>query len=274
MRERRATIVVITLILLFAAVFFFRDIFITIRPGQAGVLYRTLLGGTQTDRVYGEGLHIIFPFDEMYIYNVRYQRVTRTVEVLTQKGLTVRLGVAIRFHPEYDLLGVLHQQLGPDYVHTVIVPEVESTLLRILGNFDADQVYRSQQAVNAAVINEALDEVAHRFVVVDDVIIREVKLPPRIHSAIESKIEQQQLLLAYEFRTRKEEEERRRKIIEADGIRQYNELVAASISPDVLKWHGIEATRELAKSPNSKVIVVGNGEGNLPVILSTEGTRQ
>ncbi len=274
MRERRATIIVVTLIVLFAAIFFFRDIFITIRPGQAGVLYRTFLGGTQTDRVFGEGLHVIFPWDEMYLYNVRYQRVLRHVEVLTQKGLKVRLGVAIRFHPEYDLLGVLHQQLGPDYVATVIVPEVESTLLRILGNFDAEEVYRSQQAINAAVINEALDEVAHRFVVVDDVIIREVQLPPRIATAIESKIEQQQLLLAYEFRTRKEEEERRRKVIEADGIRQYNELVTASLTDNILKWHGIEATRELAKSPNAKFVVVGNGDEGLPVILSAGGPGQ
>lgn len=274
MKERRVTIVVALLIVVFVAVFFFRDIFITIRPGEAGVLYRTFLGGTQTDRVYGEGLHVIFPWDEMYIYNVRYQRLLRHVEVLTRKGLKVRLGIAIRFHPEYDLLGVLHQQLGPDYMQTVIIPEVESTLLRILGNFDAEEVYQSQQAINAAVVNEALDEAAHRFVEIDDVIIRRVQLPPRIQGAIESKIEQQQLLLAYEFRLRREEQERQRKVIEADGIRQYNELVTGSLTANILQWHGVEATRELAKSPNAKVIVVGNGDANLPVILSTGGGGQ
>jgi regulator of protease activity HflC (stomatin/prohibitin superfamily) len=267
-RERRATTIVILLTALLIAAFFFNDIFIRIKSGEAGVLYRTFLGGTVTDRVYGEGLHVIFPWDRMYIYSVRLQRVTQEVEVLTEKGLKVHISVAIRFHPEHHLLGVLHQQLGPDYVHTVVVPEVEATLLRILGNYDVEEVYRSQRAINATIINAALEKVAHDYVTIDDVLVRHIRLPERVQNAIEMKIEQQHLFLAYEFRLKREDAEKQRKEIESAGIKTYNDTVGASLNDRVLKWHGIEATKEMAASPNAKVIVMGNGDKGLPVVLS------
>jgi prohibitin 1 len=97
-------------------------------------------------------------------------------------------------------------------------------------------------------------------------LIRSVKLPPSIQKAIENKLTQEQESLEYEFRLQKELKEAERKRIEAEGVQEFQRIVNQSITDKLLKWKGIEATLELAKSPNSKVVVVGGKDG-LPIIL-------
>lgn len=268
--ERRPQIIVTLLVVLFVVVYLAPSIFISIHSGEAGVLYRRFLGGTLVDEVYGEGFHVIWPWDRMYVYNVRIQKAAREIEVLTRKGLKVRIDVAVRYHPEYELLGVLHQRLGPDYLEAVVLPEVESTLRRVVGTYDAEEIYQSQRAIVATLMNEAEQQTAERFIVIDDVMIRSITLPEKVQAAIEGKIEQQHLYLAYEFRLKKEEEEKKRKLIEAEGFRLYNDEIAKSLNESILKWEGIVATKELAASDNAKVVVIGNGADGLPIILGAE----
>ncbi|WP_069472886.1 SPFH domain-containing protein [Candidatus Marithrix sp. Canyon 246] len=112
--------IVTLLILLLILVFFYKRIVITIQSGEAGVLYMRFFGGTVTDYVYPEGVNIIAPWDHMYIYNVRIQTKFHDFEVLTNRGLPIQLSLAIRFHPAYEMLSVLHQQVGPDYILSLI----------------------------------------------------------------------------------------------------------------------------------------------------------
>lgn len=258
------------LILLLVIFFFWPRIFIVISSGHAGALYRPLQGGTVTDQVYGEGLHIIPPWNTMHIYNMRVQEIPHEMQVLTQKGLKIHLSLSIRYHPEYDVLGVLHQNVGPDYVEKIVLPEVESTLRTIIGDFDAEEVYTTKRAILHKVLNQSLEQVTQKYIKIDDVIIRKVDLPTMIQNAIEEKLEQQQLAEAYVFRLQREEQEAQRRRIEATGLRDYNDTVRASLTPDILQWKGIEATREIATSENSKVIVIGNSSKELPIILGAE----
>jgi len=257
------------LLFLFFLVYFWPRIFITVYAGEAGILYKRFFVGTVVDRVYGEGFHVIFPWNIMTVYNVRYQIVPHRMEVLTNKGLKIRVSLSIRYRPETEVLGVLHKVVGPDYLNKIVIPEVESTLRAVLGRFDAEEIYTTKKGVIHQVVNEALEQVAQRFVRIDDVMIREVELPPRIKAAIEGKLEEQQLAEAYVFKLERERSEAERKRIEATGIRDYNATVEASLSEKVLKWKGVEATRELAQSPNAKVVVIGGGKDGLPVILDT-----
>ncbi|MBU0485491.1 MAG: prohibitin family protein [Proteobacteria bacterium] len=258
-----------TLLLLFVVVYFWQGIFITINAGEAGVLYRRFGGGTVVDRVYPEGFHIISPFDIMTVYKVRLQTVAHRMEVLSSKGLKIALSLSIRYRPERQVLGVLHQEVGPDYLNRIILPEVEAKIRAILGQYEAEEIYTSKRGVVQEVVNESLAQVSQRFVVVDNVMITNIELPEKIREAIESKLEEQQLAAAYEFRLIREEKEAERKRIEAGGIKTYNSIVDLSLNDKLLQWKGVEATLALSKSPNSKVIIIGSGKDGLPVILDT-----
>lgn len=269
-RENLPMYVMSILLILIVLVYFWQSIFITIHAGEAGVLYRRFGGGTVVDRVYPEGFHVIFPVNIMTIYNVRFQTVAHQMEVLSSKGLKITLSMSIRYRPERQVLGVLHQEVGPDYLNRIIIPEVEAKIRAILGQYDAEEIYTSKRGVVQEVVNESLAQVSQRFVTVDNVMITNIELPVRIREAIESKLEQQQVAQAYVFRLAREEKEAERKRIEAGGINEYNRIVDLSLNERLLRWKGVEATLELSKSPNSKVIIIGSGKDGLPVILDTK----
>jgi len=256
------------LIFLFLFAYLFNNIVYVVHSGEGAVLYRLFFGGTVTDRVYTEGIYFIEPWDKMYIYNARIQEVPYKFDVLSKKGLKIRLGISIRYAPEYELLGVLHQKVGPDYLHTVIIPEVESVLRIIIGKMDAEEVYTTKTAVIEKAINEAIEQVSQRFIKVDDVIIKQIELPSSVEDSIRYKIEQKHLAEAYIFKLEREEREADRKRIEARGIRDHNKILQTSLSKEVMYWRAIQASLELSKSDNSKVVVVGGGKSGLPIFGS------
>jgi len=269
-RENRVSLVVTGLICAFLFFFLYSRIFITIKAGEGGVLYRLFLGGTVRDKVYGEGMHIIWPWDSLSIYNVRVQEERRELEVLDNTGLRFTLKISIRFRPEYDVLGVLHQRVGPDYAEKIVIPEVEAVLRTTAGNFDAAELYTTQHNLLSRIVNEALAEIGESFLIIDDVIIRSIELPTSIQEAIEQKREEEQIAEAYIYRIVKEKSEAERRVIEAKGFREANDIVSRSLNPQILKWKGIEATLALSTSTNSKVVVVGTGSEGLPIILGAD----
>lgn len=269
-RENRVSLVVTGLICAFLVFFLYSRIFVTIKAGEGGVLYRLFLGGTVRDKVYGEGMHIIWPWDSLSIYNVRVQEERRELEVLDNTGLRFTLKISIRFRPEYDVLGVLHQRVGPDYAEKIVIPEVEAVLRTTAGNFDAAELYTTQHNLLSRIVNEALAEIGESFLIIDDVIIRSIGLPTGIQEAIEQKREEEQLAEAYIYRIDKEKSEAERRLIEAKGFREANDIVSRSLNPQILKWKGIEATLALSTSTNSKVVVVGTGSEGLPIILGAD----
>ena len=269
-RENRVSLVVTGLICAFLVFFLYSRIFITIKAGEGGVLYQLFFGGTVRDKVYGEGLHVIWPWDSLSIYNVRVQEERRELEVLDNTGLRFTLNISIRFRPEYDVLGVLHQRVGPDYAEKIVIPEVEAVLRTTAGNFDAAELYTTQHNLLSRIVNEALAEIGESFLIIDDVIIRSIDLPNSIQEAIEQKREEEQLAEAYIYRIEKEKAEAKRRVIEAKGYQEANDIVSRSLNPQILKWKGIEATLALSTSTNSKVVVVGTGSEGLPIILGAD----
>jgi regulator of protease activity HflC (stomatin/prohibitin superfamily) len=220
--------------------------------------------------VLGEGVQVIAPWDSLTIYTTRVQEEKHEMSVLTKEGLSVRLHLSIRYHPEAEMVGMLHQRVGPNYKERIVIPEVESSLRTIMGGFTMPEVYGSEPGLLQKVINETLESASQKFVKIDDVVLRTVELPAAVRTAIEEKMTQKQLAEAYEYRLQRERQEAERKVIEADGFKRYNEVLTSSITPALLRWKGIEATRELAQSPNSKVIFVGNKQDGLPVLLGGE----
>jgi len=270
LRQKLPYITVFILILLLVIVYFWKSIFITINSGEAGALYKRFGGGTVTEYVYPEGFHIIPPWDTMYIYNVRIQTVLHNFGVLTNRGLPITLTLAIRFRPEYDLVGLLHQNVGPGYVNTIIIPQVESVLRKQIGQHNPEEIYVNKEGFLNKIIVQALEEAGQKYVIIDDVIIRAVILPEQIRKAIDDKLVQEQLLKAYVFRLEREKEEAKRKRIEAEGFKVYHNIISGSLTEPLIKWEGVQATLSLAKSENAKIVVIGAGKEGLPIILGTD----
>lgn len=266
--RRHATYLVLLLFLSgFVVILLFDHIVISVHPGELGVLWRRLGGGTQLDTVYREGLHLVLPFNKMYIYSVRRQQFTDTIDVLTVNGLTVRVRYSVRHYLNKDTLPVLHQRVGPDYVDVVVRPEARSVMRMVFGQYKPEEIYTSQKAIQERISVLTKSHLEARFVALDDVPIETITLPPRISDAIEAKLAQQQLDEEYVFRLSIAKKEAERKQIESNGIAVANDVLNRSLTPSVLTWEGVQATKELAKSPNAKVVVVGPGKSGLPLIL-------
>jgi regulator of protease activity HflC (stomatin/prohibitin superfamily) len=271
LRKSFVSLAVPLLILFFIVTFFIQRIVITVQAGEAAVFWSLFFGGTQINYVHPEGIHFILPWDKMHVYNVRIQEIARKIDVLTKQGLPVSLLVSIRYAPDYRMLGVLHQRVGPDYVNTVIIPEIESVLRETIGVMDEEQIYTTGREVITRAIDEAIDQIAQRYINVDDVLIKKIELPPLVSDAIKFKIQQKHLVEAHEFIVQKEKKEAERKRIEGQGIRDHNDIVKSSLTDQqIIKWHGIQAIKELAASNNSKVFVLGMGKDGVPMILNSE----
>lgn len=236
--------------------------------GEAAVLFKRF-SGTQIDRIYGEGFHGFLPWDVVYIYEVRKQVAFHDFDVLSNKGLIIHLSLAIRYRPEYDLLGILHKQIGPDYLGRVILPQIESVMRKQLGDYSAEQIYTNEEGLLTNAILTALDEVGRNYVEVEDIIIRSIRLPDPLVKAIEDKLRQEEFMKSYEFRQQTAEKEAERLRIEATGIANYHKIIDESLSESILRHQGINATKELAQSANAKIIVIGGGKDGLPLILNT-----
>jgi regulator of protease activity HflC (stomatin/prohibitin superfamily) len=266
-KKNKHFIILAALFILFIFAYLFDYIVITIDSGEGGVKFRRFSNGTEINHVYGEGIHLIFPWDKMYIYNIRVQQIAHDFYVLSKSGLKVHLLISIRYYPEYELIGVLHQSVGPDYAEKVVVPEIESVLRIIVGKLNAEEVYTTETALIENALNEGIEQVAQRFIKIDDVIIKRIILPDAVENAIQKKIEEKHKAEAFIFRIEKEIREAERKRIEATGLKDYNKIVNSSLSDKIITWKGIDATLQLAKSDNSKIVVIGNSKG-LPLIGS------
>ncbi|PHR74552.1 MAG: peptidase [Lutibacter sp.] len=251
------------------AMMFFSKTFVTVDRGEAGVLWKRFDGGVVTDSPpLGEGFHIVAPWNKVDIYNVRQQNMfIKDMEVLSSNGLEIKLDVSILYQPKIDQLGLLHKTKGENYLEVVIIPEVRSAGRSIVGRYIPEQLYSSKRDV---IQREIFDEVARKakgqYVQINDILIRDVTLPPTIKDAIERKLKQEQESLEYEFRLITAAKEAEKQIIEAEGKAESNRILSASLTDKILKDKGIDATLKLAESPNSKVVIVGGKDG-MPLIL-------
>ncbi|MBF0379990.1 MAG: prohibitin family protein [Magnetococcales bacterium] len=250
-------------------IFLWNRIVIFVEAGEGGVLYRPLLGeGVITDRVYSEGMYILFPVNTLTRYNTRVQILRTEFDVLTNRGLPVTLKLAIRYRPIFELLGVLHQRVGPNYPNKIIIPQIESVLRKGLGKHSPEEIYTNKGLLLSKLIAQAIEEVGRKYVIVDDIIIRSVSLPHEVKRAIEKKLIEEQRFLSYTFRLQTEIKEAERKRIESKGIRDFSENLKASVTANVLRWKGIDATLKLASSPNSKIVIIGGQKDGMPLMLN------
>lgn len=257
------------LIFVFFIAMFWTRIFISIDSGQQGIRW-SRFSGTELDEIYGEGLHVIWPWDRMYIYQTRLQSKTDTLQILTSEGLNVNVEFSYRYYLMRDSIPTIHKNLGVTYGNSYVKPEVEAASIAIIGNYAPEQLYKMSSLVIQSTIKYYLSkQLLEQNIVMDDYLIRKITLPDIVSNSIEKKMVAEQLSYEFDYKLKTEDKEKKRKIIEAEGIRQFEMLSGIPI----LKWKGLEVTSAFANSKNSKIVIMGNGKNDLPLLLNSDDKK-
>lgn len=266
---RMSTSIILGAIVVIAILIFSSATFLTIDAGERGVLFKRFSGGLETEKIYSPGFHVVAPWNKMFVYDVREKQIEETMTVLSSNGLNIALDATVRVNPTYSDIGFLHEKFGENYMNSLVRPEVRSSVRKIIGRFTPEELYSTKRDEVQTQIEEELEStLSNNYVELRAVLIRDIQLPEKVRTAIEEKIEAEQLALKYEYILDQERKEAERKTIEAQAKADANRILNASLTDKILRDKGIEATIELSKSQNSKVIVVGGeGSSGLPLIL-------
>ncbi|HXX99602.1 MAG TPA: prohibitin family protein [Candidatus Limnocylindrales bacterium] len=261
MKVLRLAVLVFVLILLFASV-------VSIPTGHVGVL---TLFGRVTGETLGEGIHMINPLKSVQRLSIQTQSVKESANVPSNEGLILALDTSLLFHLDRTRAAEVYQKVGANYAEKIIEPTLRSAIRATTSAHTANSLYtNARELVQQNIQDELTAQLAPRGVIVENVLLRDVQLPALLKSSIEAKQQAEQDALRMNFILQKEKQEAERKRIEAQGIADFQKIVAQGISPQLLEWKGIEATEKLATSPNSKVVVVGNTKNGLPLILGPQ----
>jgi len=263
--------IVVAVVAIFAIIFvlaFSSSIFYTVEATERAVLFYKFSGGLDKDDVKTPGLHVKAPWNEVYIYEVAETKEEEAMDVLDKNGLSISVDVTVRFYPVHGMIGYLHEKFNTSYIEKLVKPEVRSSVRQVMGRYTAEEIYSTKRAeVETAIKEETGKVLLDNNIEMKALLIRSINLPAQIKQAIENKLEQEQESLAYQYRLDKEKSEAERKRIAAEGEAKANDIVNSSLSDKLLKMRGIEATLELSKSENSKIVIIG-GEGGMPLILN------
>ncbi len=234
--------------------------------GHVGVL--TLFGKVQTGGTLGEGIHLINPLKTNNELSIQTQTLKESASVPSSEGLMMSLDTSLIYHLNPDRAAEVFQKIGADYENVVVEPTLRSAIREATASHTANALYTGEREMVAKQIYDQVStQLKERGLTVENVLLRDIQLPATLKTAIEAKQQAEQESLAMNFRLQKETQEAQRKRIEAAGVRDFQQIVAQGISAQLLEWKGIEATENLAKSPNTKVVVIGNSKNGLPLIL-------
>ena len=237
----------------------------TVQTGNVGVL--TLFGDV-TGPTLGSGIHLVNPLKSSKQLSVQTQELKESASVPSSEGLVINLDTSLIYHLNPDRAADVLKRIGTDFETKIIEPTLRSSIREATASHTANALYTGEREMVANQIFEQLKtQLEPRGVTVEKVLLRDIQLPATLKTSIEAKQQAEQEALAMSFRLQKETQEAQRKRIEAQGIRDFQQIVAQGISPQLLEWKGIEATENLAKSPNAKVVVIGNNKNGLPLIL-------
>ncbi len=239
-----------------------------VRTGHVGVV---TLFGRVTGQALTEGIHVVNPAASVTELSVKTQEVKEHASVPSKEGLIMGLEASVLYHLDPARAAEVFQQIGPNYAEVLLQPTFRSAMRAITAGNTAASLYSDARESIARLIQEDVArQVTPRGIVVENVLLRDLQLPDTLKHAIEAKQQAQQEAQRMEFVLQREKQEAERKRVEAAGIKDFQDIVSQGISEKLLEWKGIEATMELVKSQNSKVIVVGNSKNGLPLIYSGE----
>ena len=255
-----------------AALFFFLlafgQMFTVVPAGNVGVVD---FFGTVSDHTLKAGINMINPLAKVVKFSVKTEELKEVMDVPSKEGLTVQLELSALFHLNPEKAAEVYKSIGENYTDIILVPQFRSVARGVTAGYDARALYTSEREVLALTILSELQKLVEpRGITVESTPLRKVGLPAGLAASITEKMQAEQESQRMQFVLTKEKQEAERKRIEAQGISDFQNIVAHSISDQLLRWKGIEATEKLASSTNAKVVVIGAGKDGLPIILDTK----
>lgn len=227
--------------------------------------------GIVSPNVLPPGVRLVLPFTRVVKFSVRTQEIKEVAEVPSKEGLIMSLEVSLLFRLDAARAPEVYRTVGQGYPEVVVEPQFRSAIREITASYEAKALYSAERERIAQEIFHLFRKLtSDRGVVAEQVLLRKIGLPPVVANAIQEKLRREQEAEQMKFILLKEQQEAERKRIEAQGIADFQRIVAQGISPQLLEWKGIEATEKLANSQNTKIVIIGNPKTGLPVILSTE----
>ena len=256
------------LVLLGAAVIAASSATSCVRTGHVGVVS---VFGRVTGQTLGEGIHIVNPVANVTELSIKTQEIKEKAAVPSREGLIMGLEASILYHLDPAQAATVYQQVGPTFAEVLLIPTFRSAIRAITAGNTAASLYSDgREGIAQQILEDVRRQVTPRGIIVENVLLRDLQLPESLKHAIEAKQQAQQEAQRMEFVLQREKQEAERKRVEAAGIKDFQDIVSQGISDKLLEWKGIEATMELVKSTNSKVIVVGNSKNGLPLIYAGE----
>jgi regulator of protease activity HflC (stomatin/prohibitin superfamily) len=283
------SVVIYLMVATLVAVVLYPHMVVTVPSGQVGVLWKRFGGGTVLDprKLKSEGFNLILPWNRVFLYDLRLQSFTESYNAISSDGVSLTATIIVRFRLQRDAVPVLHQAIGPNYEQVLVQPGIGSLTRQVIAEYTAEQAYSTarqeiqdkirslvEERLSEKMMEHAGEEGEESYrvsmsatFILYDILVTGIELPAAIVAAINRKTEQYYIAEEYKFRVEREKRESERKKIEAEGIRDFQQIVSQGISESYLRWRGIEATLQLSQSTNSKVVVIGSGKDGLPIIL-------
>jgi len=268
MSQKRTVALIIGVFALILLLIFGNKTFIILKETERAILFRPFTDGLSKDRVFEPGFHVIAPWNRLIRYDVAEQQREERMDVLDKSGLSLIMDITVRFLPIPQQVGYLHEQFRGSYIEKLVVPEVRSSVRRVTGRYTAEEIYSTKRnEVEKAIVDETGLVLTDNNIEMRALLIRSITLPDQIKNAIENKLKQEQEALAYQFKLQSAQSEAEKLRIEAEGEARANKIINSSLTPELLRMRGIEATLKLGESANTKVVVIGSGKDGLPLIL-------
>jgi prohibitin 1 len=255
----------VILAVLFILFLLFMGPFRTVPAGHVGI--KDFFGQVSASTL-APGIRLVMPFTQVVRMSVQTQEIKEVAEVPSQEGLILSLEASVLFQLDPARAAEIYRTVGTEYVGKIVEPQFRSAIREITASYEAKALYSVERDRIATEIQALFGRLAGgRGIVVQQVLLRKIGLPPVVSNAIQEKLRREQEAEQMKFVVQKEQQEAERKRIEAQGIADFQRIVAQGISAQLLEWKGIEATEKLAASANSKVVVIGNSKTGLPIIL-------
>ena len=159
----------------------------TINPGEKGVLFKKFGGGLDKETVYGQGFHIIAPWNTLHIYDVKIHETFEKMEVLSKNGLSIKIDLSFRYMPVQEQIGYLHDEIGRDYLESIIKPEIRSVTRAVIGEYPAQELVFKRREIQEEINEKATRSLGERHINLDIIFITDIVLPQQIQDKLERK---------------------------------------------------------------------------------------
>ena len=240
---------------------------LVIPAGEVGVV-ETL--GEVSATTLNPGIHFLNPFAEVVTFSTRIQDIKETVDSTSKEGLNFKIDVSLQYRLDPLKAGDVFKKIGdPSQEKEIIISRFRSFIRQVTANYALTEIYGEKRVLISQSLHKAMKaQLEPLGFIVEETLLRNIILPENIQAAIQAKVAVEQETQKIGLEVIKAKKESERKIVEAKGTADAQKILSEGLTDKIIKLKAIEATQELAKSPNSKVIIIGGGQDRLPLILS------